>query len=265
MYWIYDIPNWLLGLMTIAAFVAISVGGLMACRPMMGRFLGASGQYNDVVSYLFAAVGVLYGLALGLIAVATWANFTDVDGKASKEAASLAALYRDLDGYPAPLRESLEKRLRDYTNFVIQKDWPAHRQGLILDGGAQILEDIENELIGFEPVKEREKIAHAEVLDSLDAALESRDFRIQSVNSGLPPVLWAVVLFGAALNIAMTYLFWVENFRLHALLVAAFSASIGLLVFLTAAMDNPFRGEFSVSSDAYASVLEKAMKPSPGR
>jgi hypothetical protein len=34
---------------------------------------------------------------------------------------------------------------------------------------------------------------------------------------------------------------------------------IGLLVFLTAAMDNPFRGEFSVSSEAFQTILEKVM------
>jgi len=72
-------------------------------------------------------------------------------------------------------------------------------------------------------------------------------------------VLWCVVLIGAALNIGMTYLFWIDNVKLHALLVAAFSASIALLVFLTAAMDNPFRGQFSVSPDAYSDVLEKIM------
>jgi hypothetical protein len=30
-------------------------------------------------------------------------------------------------------------------------------------------------------------------------------------------------------------------------------------------MDNPFRGDFSVSSDAYQAVLDSVMKPEPGR
>ncbi len=37
------------------------------------------------------------------------------------------------------------------------------------------------------------------------------------------------------------------------------------LIFLTAAMDNPFRGEFSVSPDAYQEVLDEVMNAShPG-
>ncbi len=57
----------------------------------------------------------------------------------------------------------------------------------------------------------------------------------------------------------MTYLFWVENLTLHALLVAILATFIALLIFLTAAMDNPFRGEFSVSPEVFQTILEKVM------
>ena len=264
MYWIYDIPNWQLGLLTTAVFVAVSVLGLLATRPLVRWLVGASGRHNDVTSYYIAAVGVLYGLALGLIAVATYQNYTDVDGKAAREANALAGLYRDLDGYPAPLRGELEDLLRTYVRFTIEKEWPAHRRGEVVEGGGDILEEFENRMMAFEPVREREKIIHAEVIDTLDDVVEARAARIQSVGTALPGVLWGVVLFGAALNIGLTYLFWVENLKLHLVLVAAFAASLALLIFLTAAMDNPFRGEFSVSPDAYQSVLDNVMRPAAG-
>jgi hypothetical protein len=90
--------------------------------------------------------------------------------------------------------------------------------------------------------------------------VEGRAFRLEAVNSALPGVLWGVVLIGAAITVGVTYLFWVENVKLHAVLVASFAACLGLLVFLTAAMDNPFRGEFSVSPGAYKSVLANVMR-----
>ena len=43
----------------------------------------------------------------------------------STEAAAVASLFRDLDGYPQPLRDRLETLLRDYTRLVIDKEWPA--------------------------------------------------------------------------------------------------------------------------------------------
>jgi hypothetical protein len=264
MYWIYDIANWQLAVLVVVSFVALSLLGLVIARPLVRRLLKASTVYNDVVSYFFAGVGVFYGLALGLIAVATWENFTEVDGQVSQEAAALAGLYRDFDGYPEPLRGRVESALRDYTRFVIEKEWPAHRRGEAPETGTAMLDAIENDIMTFEPVKEREKIAHTEVMDSLESVIAQRRLRLQAVGTGLPASLWAVVLIGAGLTILLTYLFWVENLSLHSMLVAVLAAFIALLVFLTAAMDNPFRGQFSVASDVFQVVLDEVMR-APGK
>jgi hypothetical protein len=245
----------------ISFFVLTSLVGLFATRPLVRRLLGPSGNCNDVVSYFFAGIGVFYGLALGLIAVATWENYTDIDGVVGTEAAALASLYRDLDGYPQPLRGRLESMMREYTRLIIEKEWPAHRQGEALEDGDVKLEEIEDEIMNFDPAKEREKIVQAEILRSLDTLQDQRRLRLQSVTTGLPAALWAVVLVGALLDILLAYLFWLDNLKVHAMLVAMLAIFIGLLVFLTAAMDNPFRGEFSVSADAFQAVLDNVMKP----
>jgi hypothetical protein len=194
--------------------------------------------------------------------VATWQDFTDVDGLVGKESAALAGLYRDLDGYPQPLRGEAENMLRDYTRHIIEKDWPAHRQGAVNEEGSEVLDRFEDRVMAFEPATEREKIIQADVIRSLDGVVELRRLRLQSVGTGLPASLWSVVLIGALLNVALTYLFWVENRALHAVLVAALATFIGLLIFLTAAMDNPFRGEFSVAPDSFRMVLDDVMRPS---
>ncbi|MDR3634770.1 MAG: DUF4239 domain-containing protein [Isosphaeraceae bacterium] len=263
-YWIYDLPNWLLGVLIVALFVGGSVAGLLLTRPLTRRLVGATSEHNDLVNYFFAAVGVLYGLAVGLIAVGTWENFSGIDNQIAHEAAALAALYRDLDGYPPPLREQLEDKLRDYTRFIIEQDWPDHRQGEVNPEGNRALERFENEIMQFEPAKEREKIAHAEAIRSLSAVVEQRGLRLQSIGTGLPAAIWYIVLIGAALTIGLTYIFWVEPLRMHVLLVAMLATFIALLMFLTAAMDNPFRGEFSVSPDAFRTVLDEVMAPEPG-
>jgi hypothetical protein len=259
MYWIYDIPNWQLCLLLMGFFAGVALAGFYLTRPLVRRIVNGTGRHNDVTSYYIASVGVLYGLTLGLIAVGTWQNFSDADSKVSKEANSLGALYRDLDGYPPPLRLEAEGLLREYVQVVMTKEWPAHRQGEIIDAGDLLLEEFENKIMAFEPTSETMKIAHTEVIKSLNEVVQNRGYRTQSVNTALPGVLWAVVLLGAALNIALTYLFWIENTGLHALLIAAFACTLGMLIFLTAAMDNPFRGQFSVPTDTYQHVLDHVM------
>lgn len=260
-YWIYDIPNWQLGLLMISSAVALSLAGLFVTRPLVRRLTGASGEYNDVVSWVFAGVGVFYGLALGLIAVATWEDFSGADDQVSREAAAIAGLYNDLDGYHGPRRAELEAALRDYTRSIIEVDWPAHRKGEVDERGTKALAAIEDRVMDFEPTSEREKICHAEVVRSFAAVVEARRLRIVAVGTALPAALWAVVLIGAILSTLPLYLLWVDNLTLHALLVAIFATFLTLLIFLTAAMDNPFRGEFSVSPDVFQELLHNVMTP----
>ncbi|HEY1603405.1 MAG TPA: DUF4239 domain-containing protein [Pirellulales bacterium] len=259
LYWIYEIPNWELFLLMLGVFAFGSLGGLYLTRPLVRRMVNGSDKYNDLTNYYFAAIGVLYGLSLGLIAVGTWENFSEVDAKVAMEANSLGALYRDIDGYPPELRQDAENLLRDYATVVIEKEWPAHREGNVLDAGEVILDEFENKIMSFEPTREVEKIAHAEVIKSLSDLVGNRGFRVQSVNVALPGVLWGVVLVGAIINIGLTYCFWVDNLHLHSLLVVAFASMLAMLIFLTAAMDNPFRGQFSVSPDALQYVRDHVM------
>jgi len=261
MYWIYDLANWQLGLLIVSVCVGTAVSGLFLTRPLVRRLLGASDRYNDVVSWVFAGIGVFYGLALGLIAVGTWENFSGIDSQISKEAATITALYNDLDGYPEPWRSKLEEQLRTYTKSIVEKDWPAHRVGEGNDEGTKLLHAFEDEVMEFEPTKEREKLIHGEVIRSLDEVVGARRLRLSSVSTGLPAALWHVVLIGAILNTGLMYLFWVENLPLHAILVGIFATFVALLLFLTAVMDNPFRGQFSVSPDAFQEVLDKVMSP----
>jgi hypothetical protein len=264
-YWIYDLPNWQVGLLIIGICMVCSLAGLFVTRPLAKALLGASDRYNDVVSWIFAGICVFYGLAVGLIAVATWENYSEADSQIATEAALIAGLYNELDGYRQPLRATLENQLRDYTKNILFNDWPAHRQGKEDVEGTRLLEIIQDRIMDFTPNGERDKIIHAAVIRALDHVVEARRRRLSSVTTGLPASLWMVVLVGAVINTMMVYLFWVENVKLHAILVSLFGAFIGLLLFLTAVMDNPYRGQFSISPQQFQDVLEKVMTPSTDR
>jgi hypothetical protein len=80
------------------------------------------------------------------------------------------------------------------------------------------------------------------------------------VTSALPSTVWIVVLCGGALSIALTWLFIIDSRWKHALLTGAYAALVGLLIFLMAAMDHPYRGEFSVGADAFQLTYDQLMR-----
>jgi ABC-type Mn2+/Zn2+ transport system permease subunit len=79
--------------------------------------------------------------------------------------------------------------------------------------------------------------------------------RLASVNTGVPAVFWAVILIGAFFNIVLSYLYHTSSLKMHVLLTSIFSIFLGLMIFLVAAVDNPFRGEVSVQPDEYLYLL----------
>jgi Protein of unknown function (DUF4239) len=262
-FWIYDLPNWLLGLLTVLVFAGLAAAGLVASRPLVRRALGPPPGQNDVVSYYLGAFGVFYGLTIGLIAVASWQNLADLDGLVNREASALRVLDRAVLLYPAPARGELHRLLVVYVDYVIEQEWPAQARGETPEGGNGLLADFARALAGFEPATAGQQALHAETLRALSRYVELRRERLFSVGTGLPEAVWWVLLIGAALNILLTYLFAVERLAVHLALTLALAVFVALLVFLIAAMDHPFLGDFSVGPDAFVALRQQMAAPGP--
>jgi hypothetical protein len=259
-YWIYDIPQKALGLLMVTAFITFSVVGQRLTRRWVRRLMGEPPGHNDIVSYYLSAFGVFYGITLGLISVGAWQNFADVDSSVSAEASSLAALYRDVSSFPEPVRGELRGLLRNYTRFIIDEAWAEQRHGVVPAGGVAHITRLQERLATFEPRTTGQQNLHAEALRQFNHLIELGQKRLQSVESGLPIMLWRVVVLCAALNIALTWLLVPTKPLVHDVLTGSLGALLGLLIFMMAVMDNPFRGQFSVGSDAYEQVFTEIMK-----
>ncbi len=233
---IHGVPAWAIGPVCVLGFVVPAIVGLwLVHRKIHQRLkLGETLVDNGVVGWFFSGTLTIYGITLGLIAVTTWESSSRVADIASREAATIAALYRDTGGFERPLREELRGKLRDYTRFVIEKAWPAQRRGEIVNGGSQKLDAFQSQLFLNEPHTDGLKILQAEALKTYNELVELRRQRMDAVNQHVPGVVWAVILLGGALAIATSFCFHLQVFRFHLLLTTGLATMIGLLVFLIA-------------------------------
>jgi len=262
-YWIYDYPSSLIGALFALVFVGVTWLGIFAFRPIVRSWIHGERSANDMVGFAFSSFSVLYGLLLGLLAVAAYQNFSSVTDLVTKEASSVAALYRDTQGYPQPIRGDLQAKLREYTRFVIEESWPEQRKGNIPKGGTERVTAFFDDFIAFKPQEKGEEIIHAEAFREFNNFIELRRERLANVNTGIPPVLWWVVGIGALLTIGLVWLLDME-IHVHLILGGILSLFLGIVIFLIAAMDNPFRGDVSVGPDAFQVVYDSLMKPTAG-
>jgi hypothetical protein len=258
---IHSIPAWAIGPTCVSGFVVLGLVGLWLVHRGIHKRLkvGETLIDNEVVGWFFSGTLTLYGITLGLIAVTTWESSSAIAGIASREAATIAALYRDTTGLQPPLRDELHAKLRDYTRFVIEKAWPAQRRGVIVNEGNRTVDEFQSLLFANEPKTEGQRILQAEVRKTFNELVEYRRQRKEAVNQCVPGVVWAVILLGGALTIATSFCFQVQQFRLHLLLTTGLATMVGLLVFLIAALDQPYRGAVSIEPTAYQTVLDGVM------
>jgi len=260
MYWIYDYPGWVIALLFCGTLVAFTWLGIFLTRFTVHSWLHREKRANEMVGLALSSYFVLFGLLLGLLAVATYQNYATVGEIVDNEASSLGALYREISSLPQPTRGQLQQRLREYTRYTIEEGWAQQRKGIVPQGEVVRSGLLVRSLLDFEPSNEREQIIFEDALRQSDHRTELSRARLSNVTAGLPAVLWWVVIVGAVINIV---LIWMQDMEVHVHLIlgAALASILGLVIFLIAELDNPFRGEVSIGPEAIAQVYEDVMKP----
>ena len=263
-YWLYDLPNWLFGTAVVGFFVLFGISGVFVTRKWVRRLHKIDHSHNDIVGYFLSAITVFYGITLGLVAVGTWNTYSIAQGRVAAEAQTIASLYRVVGSYAEPLRSELQKDLKDYTSHVIGGDWPLEKEGIIPTESGKFLEIFQDHLMAARPTTMSQQIIQAELFKQFNVLVEIRRARLDMVTTGLPTILWTLVILGGIISIIVTMFFDTKSFGMHVWMTGLLSALLGLLIFLIGSLDNPFRGEIGVGSDSLQLVYSQIMgHPAP--
>lgn len=259
--WAYEIPPLFLALIMMVVIETVSLIGLVLARRFLLPRLRFSDGINDAVSGTVQAIGVFYGITVGLIAVEVWSTNSNSADLVSREAASIGALYRDVSGYPEPARHKLQSGLREYTHQVVEQAWPAQREGHILDVGTRMLNDFQGTLMTFEPSTPGQTALHSETLRAFNTMIVNRRERIDAVGLGLSQVMWLVIWIGAAISIGVAYFYKIEDPNIHVILVGLMGGFLAMVIFMIVSNDRPFRGKNGIPPHSYQLILDKLIDP----
>jgi hypothetical protein len=259
--WLYEVQSRTAALIMVIFIESLALIGLVLARRFLLPRLHYHDGANDAVSGTVQAIGVFYGITVGLIAVGVWNTNSNASDLVSREATSIGSLYRDVSGYPSPLRDQLRADVREYTVFVINEAWPAQQKGhgQAIDHGSEILNQFQAKLFSFQPANMSQSALHSETLHAYNSLLEYRRLRIDAVGGGLSTVMWAVIWVGAAISIGIAYFFNIPDFKLHAILIMLMGGFLAMVLFMIVINDRPFYGHVRISSDPYKLILERVI------
>jgi hypothetical protein len=260
---LFDIPLWIAGSVILAVLCLFAVFGSLLVRRRVLPRLHVDGGDSEFTGSMMQSVMVFYGLAVALIAVTVFETYSDTTKVVTGEATALNALYRDVTSYPEPIRSRLQAELREYTRYVIDEAWPLQQRGQVPSGGIERMTHFQAILVSFEPTTEGQKLMHGETLRAYNLLIQSRRMRLDAVGTGLPKVMWAVIILGAFISLTSSFFFKVEDARLHIFEVLLLAVFIGLVIFMILSLDRPFRGDLGIGAEPYQLVYDQLMKVNP--
>ena len=252
--YINDLPVNQLVPIVCLTFVLVTWFGAIFIRPFFRLFVRTQPELNSLVGNFLSMYGMFYGILMGLLAVAAYQNTVDVEDAVIAEGAVLASLFRSVSAYPEDLRKPLQESVRDYTQFVIDVEWPLMRKGEIFTGSKPLTDRLQKQLLDFEPASAGQNILHAETTKQFYRFLELKAERIYSAESAIPGLMWYVVLLGAVVSIFLT---WMLNMSLvaHLFLGGLLSFFIGTMVSLIIVLGSPLRGEHGIDPEVFQLLL----------
>jgi hypothetical protein len=150
--------------------------------------------------------------------------------------------------------------LRAYVRDVIDNSWPLQREGIIPKRATADITRFFNTIQAFKPAHAGEEVLHAEAYRQANNLVELRRKRLAIVNVGIPNIMWAVVLVGAFVNVLLIWMLRMSR-HVHIVLTGLLAGFLGLVIYLVAAMDYPFRGTVAVTAEPFEQVYQSLMTP----
>lgn len=253
-----NIHPFILAIIIILGSVIISVAGLMITHFFVP--VPKIKLHNDVAGYIFASLGAIYAVLLAFMVVVSWQQFDTTNKNVVKEANYIASIYRDSEAFEPAFRTKVRASLDEYVNAVVNDEWPMLAKGERSMKVQQISDGIWKLFGHYQPKSEAEKVFFAESIKKLNNEGELRRERILDSQSGIPGVLWTVLIVGGIVTIIFTLFFGTENFGAQMIMTALLAIMISSILYTIFVFDYPFTGSVAVSPAEFKVVLENLAK-----
>jgi Protein of unknown function (DUF4239) len=214
-------------------------------------------RHNDLVGWQVGVVGTTYAVIIGFMLYAVWNDFEVARANVDAEANALVNISRLAAGLPQDQRENVQTIARRYADVMVNQEWdvmnraskaPLESQALTRSLWEAVVRKQQLDPVGATILNY--------TVQELAQLTEHRRLRQLQSQTGLPGILWTVLIVGAVVTITSSCLFGTRSFPLHFLQVLGLSVLVALTLIAVGDIARPFQGSVHVGPEAFVHAQE---------
>ncbi|MBS1955056.1 MAG: DUF4239 domain-containing protein [Cyanobacteria bacterium SZAS-4] len=216
-------------------------------------------QHHSAGEAMMGVVGTLFSVLLGFMIASAMSKYQDAQMYGQLEASNVASVFRVARGMSDIDRPRLRQMCRAYVNDVINNEWPMMERREKINHGWVTYQDLWEAVVATVPENDRQSNLQQGMIASMQALGEQRRARILLASTEMPHALWLIVLAGALITVAFTYVFASQFHHVQGAMTTLVAAAMALNIWLLAAYSTPYSGELKIKPAMFELVRDSVM------
>jgi hypothetical protein len=217
---------------------------------------------KDTIKMAWGTVATMAALVLSLLLASAKSSFDTVSSENTQAATKIILLDRVLARY-GPETKAVRNDLRNDVAAGIQKMWSTTNSAIpasaVLEGGSG-MEQVQADLSQLTPLSDSQRVLLSQAQQLCGDLLQARWLVVEQSRTGLPNVLFVILVFWLAMLFVGLGLFAPRN---KTVLIVLFicNLSFSTAIFLINEMSHPVDGMMKISSAPMLKALEHLSQP----
>ncbi len=215
-------------------------------------------KHNEIGTAVFLQLGVIFAVWLAFVFSEVWSQYNSAADAVEMECSALQGAAVLASALPIQLGKPILDAEQSYIRGVIDDEWPAmFRQRDENQAVAAKLTQIIQETARIRPGNPADLGTRQQLLSFLEQANTHRGERVFQVGSGVPALLWCLLIgFGVVLAAFVT-MAGVDNGGALVSFAMTFAAAVAAILVLIHLLDFPFEGALALSPQHFITTLSK--------
>jgi hypothetical protein len=215
-------------------------------------------KHNEIGTAVFLQLGVIFAVLLAFVFSEVWSQYNDAGEAVEMECSALQGAAVLASALPERLGAPILAAERSYIQSVIQDEWPVMFKHRGEDPAvASKLTQIIQAVARMQPDGPADMGTRQQLLSFLEQANTHRAERIYQIGSGVPSLLWALLIgFGVVLAAFVT-MAGVDNGGALISFSMTFTAAVAAILVLIHLLDYPFEGALALAPGPFILALKK--------